>query len=322
MAALDRKHLKKLLRRHGGTIMGSSEIDRLSLSRRSCHGTRLLLALLLTVIAPRAAAEEARPLEQAERAIEALDYAEAARLLEQIAERTEAGARELDLSYEMLGACRLYLGESEAGHAAFRELLRRDPGWTLSTSYPPRVVRAFDSVRAAPPPALRVELEILSAPHEEPEGALIVHVTQGAEAVESVCIVTAGEEVEACSDESAEDRYDIEVPVTLYSRSGDRGFRVEARAPSGSSLTRLEVRIESADAPVVPEPSGDRERDFLAEGTEEQRGLPARRRFYSQWWFWTIIGAVVVGTVVPVAVVASQPEGPREGTAGSWEVWP
>jgi len=55
---------------------------------------------------------------------------------------------------------------------------------------------------------------------------------------------------------------------------------------------------------------------------DEEAEEPESGSVFGEWWFWTIVGGVVLaGAVVAIAVAASGPEDPAQGTAGVI-VWP
>jgi hypothetical protein len=47
------------------------------------------------------------------------------------------------------------------------------------------------------------------------------------------------------------------------------------------------------------------------------RERPRAKRFYETWWFWTAVGAVVVGTTVGIAVGAQGDDRLPSGDSGT-----
>ncbi|MFK7986551.1 MAG: PEGA domain-containing protein [Sandaracinaceae bacterium] len=105
-------------------------------------------------------------------------------------------------------------------------------------------------------------------------------------------------------------------------QSGRRLVRGEGGAPT--DIGQLESRVSSAvtgafeaairptqveDTESIPAVSGDRPTANNSNNDDSGPGAP----FYEEWWFWTIIGGVVVGGIVAGVVAGVVTQGPPLG---------
>ena len=94
---------------------------------------------------------------------------------------------------------------------------------------------------------------------------------------------------------------------------GRRPFRQQLTPGAGSLLT-LFVPWRQGAAPPQPVPAYNARprRDTTPLDVAPAPAPPPERRagpFYTRWWFWTVVGAVVAGSVTAAVLVTREPDG-------------
>jgi hypothetical protein len=288
--------------------------------RRSAVPAALAAAVLASPGAALAQQSASDPLAPALAAMDALEYRAAAETLERFLAAGGGAAREHNRALELLGACRTYLDEGAAALAAFAELVRRDPGWTLPQTYPPRVRVLLDEAALAAAAPAEVALEEADPPSGSAAGTVAIRILRGDDTVDSVALLVRAPDGTIARTALARRQglYLGALPASSLVGEAAVSFWVEAAAPSGFILARLGTEADPlrrvVDASGGPgEPSG---------GGASREGEAAETPWYATWWFWTAVGALVAGGAVAGTVLYLESGGgPRDGSAGNWEVW-
>ena len=263
------------------------------------------LALTLMTVAAPAAAQDNPLIERGERQYRELRFEEALQTLS--AALVREGNRDEDLAviYRLLAFTYLALGREAEAAGAYRSMLPLDPDFEPGQEIAPRMREFFAEVRArwegegrpgsGPPPPVEIvhrspaeaepgaEVE-LRADVEDPAqrvAELVLAYRQGTDAVfERLAARRTGDGFRATIPGAA-----VAPPLVEYyfEALDGQGLPVAARGDVAAPL-----RI------AVPEPGGG--------------------SVLEEWWFWTIVGAVVVGGVVAGVVIADQASGPQTGS--------
>lgn len=266
-----------------------------------------LLALpLLLGAAPAAGAGPAdrHRLAEARQQYLAQEYEQVIRLLAPLVSSPTATISDKVEGYELLGLSYLILGENKSAREAFENLLGLDPGHVLrDPSRSPKLRRFFEAVKQSfvpgYQPRARVALE-----HSAPVGA-----TAG-QAVELVAVVVEG-------------RQDVAEVQLRWRRSGLLSYEAARLRRRGQDLSasfvlpsdpagyRLEYYLEARDrSGQVLARLGAPDRP-LGLDVKGAAGPTRSRPIYKRWWFWTAIGAVVVGGAVTTGVLVSREAAPE-----------
>jgi len=265
--------------------------------------------------------------------VRSFEYDDAITQLEQVLADDGASASQRIEALELMGVLRINLDQSDAARQAFVRLLALDPGHQLAEgAYSPRVTELFGRVRGGTLPAPDVSLEVGPAAGPAPAGPLRIEGTLTGETggVERVVAMvrTAGQMVyrEVDLERSGRSCHG-EVPWP----PGGEGVELyaEARAPSGRVLARAgsesrpviatpgeELEGDGSEAPPTG-PSSEAEPPPVEAPIEDPQPDPVATgpRWYESWWFWTIVGVVVVGATA-TAVALTWPAGGQDGTLG------
>jgi len=281
-------------------------------------------SIVSSLVAEPARAEIEDPLEPGRAAIRSFDYENAIEHLEQVAADASSTANQRVEALELIGAVSFNLGRRDACREVFQRLLQLDPGHELSEdAHNPRIHEFFSEVRGAFIPELDLEM-MLHSPEEAPPGPLRIEATLTGtlSGVEQVLLLSRapGEGTYASTGmHPSEEGWNAELTI------GAEGLELyaEARAPSGRVLARAAsaadpARVVSATASDTPvdepmiEVEVTTESDDHAGDTENERP-----RWYRSWWFWTIVGTVVV-TGGALAIGLTVPENREEASLGSF----
>ncbi|MBX3275496.1 MAG: hypothetical protein KF729_34875 [Sandaracinaceae bacterium] len=276
--------------------------------------SRWLVALAFAVLglAPGLAQAQNPLIRQGQQQYDELRFEEALQTLSAALVRSGNTPQQYATIYRLLAVTYLALGREEEASGAYQSMLPLDPEHTFGEEIAPRIRGFFQNVRdaweaagrpgtASPgapearvdirhrsPPEAERETEVpLSATIEDPQGrvdSLVLAYRQGSSAV----FTRLETRLAANGEYQATIPADAVAPplVEYYFEALDaQGLPIAARGDVAAPL-----RI------AVPEPGGN---------------------VLEEWWFWTIIGVVVVGGLVAGILIAdalSQPTQPATGT--------
>lgn len=250
-------------------------------------GFSLLLVALASVAGP-ARASEREKLEGARKEYLAQEYERVVRLLQPMVRSPLATISEKVEAYELLGLSYLILGENKRARESFENLLELDPGHVLrDPTGSPKIRRFYESVRESFVPGYRSRGRV-SLEHAAPSGAVAgrrvevgARIASGAREVGSV--VVRWRRAGLLGYASVAMRRDGPSLVAGFLAPADTAgyqleYYLEVRDPGGQVLTRVGAPEQPLLIPVT--------------------GVAARPdSVLRRWWFWTAIGAAVVGGV-------------------------
>jgi hypothetical protein len=207
------------------------------------------------------------------------------------------------------------------------ELYARDPDHTIrDPDAGPDVRNEFDRARAAHPAHVAITMEDRT-PHEMTERSsptLAIHLTAGADAVNELRLwwrngETGTFQQTIMSLDAATAIASARIPVADGVDAYAAQYYVDAMAPSGAALDRLgspetPLTVSVPHAPDVAHV--DPERIYVTTD-----GAPVHQSsVFEEWWFWTIVGVVVVGAGVGlyfgITSATGSGNGPMPGTLG------
>lgn len=302
--------------------------------RRRALGVAVALAMLAAGGAARAeAGSAADALAQGRRLVQSFEYDAALEQLEDVVSDTSATATERVEAFELMGVMHFNLRREPRARQMFGRLLNLDPGHELAdTSYPPRLIAFYTSIRESFMPQQTVQVE--AEARQDPPGAgrvrIEARVGGAAGGVEqAVALVRAPGQPSyrrALMTRAAGAGLEFSAEVPATEAASDLEYYVEVQAPSGYTLATAgseasPLRFDAVAAPpsgpdeVGPAPAGDE----AVEGDEGEE-TPQRRRWYRSWWFWTIVGVAVAGGAAATAVALTLPPEQEQGTLGTWSI--
>jgi hypothetical protein len=250
---------------------------------------------------PRGAGAEAEApsLERARAMIERQEYAQARRALQGLLESGGMQRDQLVETYRHLAECAAALRDPDAAREAFVLLLAMDPAFYVPTEESPLVRGPFEQARAfwethqrpglsftppvgpPPPGPAVVQADVRRGDRPALAHAATLHVRRSDGTYRDVEAPEGRAEIPPEDLEGADE-------LSLYFTLHDEWGNTTAEAGSAASPLIIALR-EEADEPDARQP----------------------RRWYRQWWFWSIVGAAVVGLAVglPVGLATSDEEG-------------
>lgn len=235
-------------------------------------------------------------------------------------DRTDLPAALRNEGLELLATIHLAMRAEPDARAVLAQLYARDPAHRLrDPDASPLVQSAFARAReSAAPLAVAIAHEPpLLEQRAAPE--VSVRVAENADAVHEIRLAyraSTGRETTLVLPLDAEGAASGRIPLDGSGEAYTIEYWLEASAPSGHALATL----GSPDAPLTIEVPAPVVVAAVAPvgPIEEDRGEPASGDVTSEWWFWTLIGVVVVGAGVGVGVgVALGSEGPTDGSLGN-----
>jgi hypothetical protein len=266
-------------------------------------------------------------------------YDEALDAARRILQRGDLTARQRNAALEALATVQIATNAESDARGTLEELYRRDPQHRLlDADASPRVQSAFARARDAHPAPIAVRLEQAPLDLRRREAPVVtVRVLVGGEAVE---------EVRLAYRHTGESRFTRVVMAlergTARARlplAGDPSqpsaidYFIEAVAPSLTPLARLGSEAEPLVASVplagaAPSPAEVARADAsrtdgwqtgVAPSAPPEGPAPASDggSIASRWWFWTLIGVVVVGGAVGTYAAVSSSGTPPTGTLGA-----
>ncbi len=284
----------------------------------------LCVSALVWSVTSSALAQEspATVLERARELILHARYADAVPQLELLLARRDLRASERNQVLEMIAIAHVANRDEPQADRTLDVLYRRDPEHRLSDrDQGPVVEAAFERARARAHERVAVEIE-----HSQPSGSsarIAVEIVEGADAVEDLRVAFRASDVEAPytrleMTRASPERAEAQLPIPEDSGgSAELEYYIEALAPSGASL----ARVGDAESPLAISITRPQSAPDLAlRGIEEDhadrptRVEPTSGGLLGEWWFWTAVGAVVIGGGVTSYVLLNQ--GPEDGSLG------
>jgi tetratricopeptide (TPR) repeat protein len=257
--------------------------------------------------APLAQAGPGSPgLQRAQEQLDAGDFDEAVRTLQQALSEPDLTDAQLVELYRLLGLAQLYVGNEPQAREAYEKLLQARPDYELPRSAPPKVRKLYerirDDIRKLRVRPVRLEVEPLQDVTGGESAALLAH-------VENLALGSK--------------------PILYYRRAGTESFGSTAfkREPDSPELYRATL-----PAWELPAESGRYEVEYYVEVADAARRRLAGRgdafsplrfavlpagarsggdsveegRWYTNPWVWVGLGAGVVAAGVGAAVLLSQ----------------
>lgn len=228
------------------------------------------------------------------------EYERVIRLLTPVAQSPMATIGEKVQAYELLGLSYLILDDKRRARDAFENLLGLDPGHVLrDPSGSPKLRRFFESVKESFVPGYQAHATV-TLEHSAPTSAVAgrtaefaANVVRGERSVRNTLLrwrragLLTYRTVEMEGTGPLLARFTLPQDSTAYKLE----YYIEARDRGGNTV----ARVGSPEEPL---------RVTVA-------GTPRRARpFYKRWWFWTAVGAVVVGGVTATAIVLGTESAP------------
>jgi hypothetical protein len=230
-----------------------------------------------------------------------LDYPNAIALLEQALAKGLSKEAQLK-AYDYIAFSSVGEGQEAAAEEAFRKVLAIDASHKLAESVSPRIQAVFDRAKTAAAPAPPVP----SAPAAAKTDVVLYPLVEPPEG-------TAGS------------------PLTVSVSSHDPAGRVASlwifhRARGASAYAKLEAPHSGVGAFAGTVPGAQVARpalQYYLEGRDDADALvasrgsaeeplevpvkaPPKKPVYATWWFWTIMGGVVVGAATVGGVLGSR----------------
>lgn len=265
-------------------------------------------------------------------------YAEALDAAHRLLQRGDLVAHQRNAALEAIATVQIATNAEGEARATLDELYRRDPQHRISDpDASPPVQSAFARARDAHPTLTSVRLEQAPLDLRQRQALEVaIRISVGADAVEELRLAyrQAGETrytrvVMALDHGVARARLplggDLSQPATI-------DYFVEAIAPSlaplarvGSEAQPLVVEVPAARAPgpaeVAHAATDDGQEHPWASGvgggTTPTGPSDSGGSVTSSWWFWTLIGVVVVGGTVGTYAALSSGGAPVSGTLGA-----
>jgi hypothetical protein len=228
------------------------------------------------------------------------EYERVIRLLTPVAQSPMATIGEKVQAYELLGLSYLILNDKRRARDAFENLLGLDPGHVLrDPSGSPKLKQFFESVKESFVPGYQAHATV-TLEHSAPTSAV------AGRTVEFAANVVRGER-------------SVRNTLLRWRRAGLLTYRTVEMEGAGPLLARFTLpRDSTAYQLEYYIEARDRGGNTVARvGSPEEplrvtvAGTPRRAQpFYKKWWFWTAVGAVVVGGVTATAVVLGTESAP------------
>ncbi len=269
----------------------------------------ILVCLTCCLWAPNVMAENtSRDMDEARQMLVRQEYDQARRALRGLLESGELGRDEVVEVYRHFAECSAALRRPREARDAFIRLLAINPEFYVASHESPLIREPFEQAQAfwqnRQPPSLRYEapervsrtepfvVEAIITPGDGPAilDRVTLHVRQPLGSF--IDIETIDGNAEVSTDQLSEDRESLELFLTAHDEWGN------TIATLGTATHPLHI------------PFG--------EETEVRRPR-SQRAWYQQWWFWTIVGAAVVGLAVgiPVGLVSSDGSSSCEDALGA-----
>jgi len=289
----------------------------------------LLVALALSAVpASRALAQSEGAvdpqLEAARELIFQARFGDAVSAARTILNRQDLSASARNSALEVLATAQVADRQQDDAEQTLQLLYSRDPGHRLNDAdASPPVISAFARARESNPHPVPVSLE-----HTPPQltarsaPEIRVRIAEGADAVDELQLTyrIQGEGASRVTMSPRDDgTFSARIPVVGDASSAtDVAYFIVALAPSLSSLAHAGTEAEPLQLRIPAEGATDAaERPpILAGSTEGSETTEEGGSVLESWWFWTIIGALVVGGVA-TGIVLGTSQSANEGTLGT-----
>jgi len=210
-------------------------------------------------------------------------------------------------AYELLGLSYLILGDEKRARVAFENLLGLDQGHMLNDpSGSPKLRRFYDSVKESFVPGYSAGASV-TLEHAAPRRAI------AGRRIELAASIVAGRGL-VSSVNLRWRRAGLLTYKTRLMRGTSRRMKARFLLPDDTASYRLEYYIEARgadDHALGRVGSPEAPLTIKVAGAARVDSTP----IYRKWWFWTLVGAAVVGGVTAAAVAGSSDDAP----AGSLE---
>lgn len=227
---------------------------------------------------------------------ERLEFDPAARTLQRAVEHARNCRRDLAEIYRLKGFIDAINAEKERCQRAFEILLALDPAYVLPRDVPPKIRNCFDDALEVPDDRRVLELDHAAPAMVKPNApvAVSVNVRDPLRLVDRVQVWfrRSGVEVYTVVSARADDTVSVVIPALALSPSAD-GYALEYFV---RAVDRWEGTLAETGEPRRP-------LSFQVEAGRVGGDIA------SEWWFWTVIGAVVVGAAASALVIAENDGG-------------
>jgi hypothetical protein len=293
------------------------------------------LVLVIASFALDAAGEAADALAAGRSLWRSFEYEDAIVQLQAVLNDPSASAAQRLEALELMSVLHLTLRRDAQAQETFVRLLNLDPGHNLTDpGYPPRVQEFYANARRAFIPQISIEIEpvVPSAIPDSGTLALTAVISGDSQGVERALafVRTAGETSYRRALMRRQDGNEFTADVPTPPQGRDLEYYFEVQAPSGHVLGRLgsdsDPRTLAASGSAPPPgsawsstPSPGTATPPTTEQPDTTETPRVSRPWYRTWWFWTIVGGVVVtGTAVGLGVGLQEDVEP--GTLGRIEL--
>lgn len=277
-----------------------------------------LVSILLLLVAGLAWAGE-DDLKQTERLYKQMRYDKALATAGHAIESPDSNPEQLVEAYKLQGLCLSALGRTEESVMAFRKLLAINPVFHLPRNVSPKIASPFTK-------ALKAEQKPIELSHQPPEAVRTLSEQELEVTLQSDPLgMVSGIRLIFWAEDNKENKVEASVVgpgkvlVKLPSemKTSKISYYFEAANKYGSVLYRLgakdkplELQAKIGQPPTLtglPPPKGQGSfaattNQPLDAGESGGEKKTASRPFYKTWWFWTVVGVVVVGAAVGTGV--------------------
>ncbi|MGE0788249.1 MAG: hypothetical protein AB7S26_21430 [Sandaracinaceae bacterium] len=264
------------------------------------------LVLGLAVLVPGAAHAQNPLIREGQEQFGELRFEEALQTLSAALVRSGNSPQQFATIYRLLALTYLALGRTEEASGAYRSMLPLDPEYTPDESVSPRMREFLDGVRA--------QWEADGRPGTGPPPPVNIRHRSPAE---------AERETEVPLEATVEDPASRVASLVLAYRQGTNAVFTRADAQREGETYRAIIPADAVAPPLV---------EYYFEALDAQN-LPIAARgdvaaplriavpepgggvnVLEEWWFWTLIGVVVVGGVVAGILIADAVSQSQRGT--------
>ncbi len=229
-----------------------------------------------------------------------LEYKKAAKQFDK-ALKLDLPKEDRAIALQYLGLCQATLNDLPGAAATFKQLLDLDPQFSLDrSSTPPKILDLFERVKSTmprlqvplpPPKTSELTLAHVAVPSSRPSHPIELKVT-----------LTDPDHL-------------AKKVVVRYRKKGDTSFsELIAMGENGLLASQIPgMFVVSPEIEYYIAAVDEAGKALTTAGTEDQPLViavredpkPGNTPIYKRWWFWTIAGVVVIGTVATIAAVVA-----------------